>query len=262
MALLPLSLVLITHNEARHLEGCLKSVPFAAERIILDSGSTDGTVEIARRHGARIVERPFTGFASTKNAVIERAGQPWVLLLDADERLTPELEAEIRARLADPGPAVAFRIPRHNFVFGRLTRGAGWYPDYQIRLFRHGRARYDPQREVHEVLRVQGPVGTLEHPLVHINYETWAEFRAKQRRYARLHAGSLAGQGIRAKPWSPLKQGLQELWRRWIVLAGWREGLHGLRLCLALAYYEGLAYWWLLRGRTPDRPTSPDADVL
>lgn len=243
-----LSLVLITYNEAAHLPDCLESVPFAAETVVLDSGSTDGTVEIARQHGARVHQRPFEGFAALKNACVDLASHPWILLLDADERLTPELAAEIRAILADPGEYVAFRVPRHNYIFGRLTRGAGWYPDYQTRLFRRGRARYEPNQEVHEVLQVDGPVGTLEAPLIHLNYERWSEFMAKQARYAELHARSLRRQGVRAKPWSPLRQALGEFRRRYVTLDGWREGRHGLALCLALAYFEGRSYWRLLWG--------------
>lgn len=245
---LPLTLAVATRDEARHLAGCLESVPFAAEVVVLDSGSTDGTVEIALARGARVAQTDFRGYGRLKNTLIEMAAQPWILLLDADERLTPPLAEEIREALARPGEAVAFRIPRHNYIFGRLTRGGGWYPDRQVRLFRRGCARYQPQQEVHEVLEVGGPVADLSQPIEHWNYDSWEEFVAKQRRYARLHARSLAARGVRARTWGPPLQAWREFWRRWLGLGGWREGGHGLRLCLALAYFEGLAYWWLLRG--------------
>jgi hypothetical protein len=132
--------------------------------------------------------------------------------------------------------------PRHNYLFGKLTLGAGWFPDYQARLFRVGAADFDPAREVHEVARHAGEMGRLRGLLIHYNYASVAQFHAKQRRYAGLDAGILFKQGARPRPRNFVLQPLREFRRRFITLKGYRDGLHGLRLCLLLAYYNWVMY--------------------
>ncbi|MGQ9903452.1 MAG: hypothetical protein ACUVRU_03740 [Anaerolineae bacterium] len=123
-------------------------------------------------------------------------------------------------------------FPRHNYLSGRLTLGAGWYPDYQARLFRTGKADFEPSQAVHEVARFQGEVGRLENALLHYNYETVAQFHAKQRRYARMEAGVLFAKGVRPKLRNFVLQPLREFRRRFFTLQGYRDGWHGMRLSL------------------------------
>jgi glycosyltransferase involved in cell wall biosynthesis len=124
--------------------------------------STDDTVERARAPGVRVVQHPFVNYSQQRDAALDAATADWVLFVDADERVRPELAAEVRAVTADPARAEAgWWIPRDNLIFGRLTRGAGWSPDYQLRLLRRGRAHYDPARAVHEVAELDGPDGRL-----------------------------------------------------------------------------------------------------
>jgi (heptosyl)LPS beta-1,4-glucosyltransferase len=168
-------------------------------------------------------------------------GEGWVLFVDADERVTPELAMEVTAAIQNRD-AAGYRIPRHNYLFGRLTRGAGWYPDYQTRLLRVGAARYDPARKVHEVVLLDGQEGTLEHPFIHFNYDNPHQFRDKQRRYVAYDARILYEQGVRPKAITPLAQAIRHFRWRFLTLGGWREGLHGLRLSAWMAWYEFRKY--------------------
>lgn len=237
--------VVLTYNERANLPDCLRSLLWADSLMVLDSGSQDGTQEVARALGARVVEHPFANFASQRNAALEAAEDDWVFFVDADERSTPELAAEIRE--AVEGPAAGWWVPRDNYLFGRLTRYAGWYPDYQLRLLRRGRASYDPTRPVHETVLLDGEQAWLRNCLVHYNYASVGQFIAKQGRYARLEATALAAQGTPRRLRSLLSRPVREFRRRFVQLEGYRMGLHGLLLSGLTAYYSGLAYWHYLR---------------
>ncbi|PJF25225.1 MAG: glycosyltransferase family 2 protein, partial [Phototrophicales bacterium] len=133
-----LTAIILTYNEEGHISDCLNSVRFADQVIVFDSFSTDHTVSRANQAGAQVIQRRFDDYAHQRNAALEAAQTDWVLFVDADERISPELQNEIQTALVNP-TAAAFRIPRHNYIFGRLTKGAGWYPDYQMRLLCVGR---------------------------------------------------------------------------------------------------------------------------
>ena len=178
--------IVLTLNEEEHLPHCLTSVQGLGARIIvLDSGSTDRTVEIAKAHGAEVVHSPFCGYASQRNEGLRVSGDAeWVLFLDADERLTGHSRAEILERICSAGDDVAgFWLPRRNIAFGGVLRGGGWWPDCQARLIRLGRGQYDATREVHEVVLFEGQTESLREPFVHLNYATYREFVLKQRAY-------------------------------------------------------------------------------
>lgn len=229
--------IVLTYNEERHIADCLATLRWADERIVFDSFSTDRTEQIAQGAGARVIQHPFQNFAQQRNAALAAVHAEWVLFVDADERCTDRLAAEIRSVACDDDPPV-WAVPRDNYLFGRLTRGAGWYPDFQARLFRVGRAIFDPQREVHEVAKFDGEMGHLRNTLVHYNYDSVAQFHEKQRRYAELDAGMLFKQGVRPRLRNFFLQPLREFRRRFFSLGGYRDGVHGLRLCLLLAYYN------------------------
>jgi glycosyltransferase involved in cell wall biosynthesis len=231
-----LTAIVLTRNEERHLPDCLASLDWAPEVIIFDSGSTDRTLDIARAAGGRVIQREFDSYAGQRDAALRAAQTEWVLFVDADERVTPELAQAIRDVL--PRPEAGWWIPRHNYIFGRLTRRAGWYPDYQLRLMRRALAHYDPAHPVHELVLLDGPAGHLDAPLIHLNYETVPEFIAKQTYYAGYDAKRLAAEGVRAKPHHFLSQPARQFWWRFVTLAGWREGLHGLRLSLLMGWFE------------------------
>jgi len=135
-----------------------------------------------------------------------------------------------------------WRIPRHNYIFGKLTRGAGWFPDYQTRLLRVGKSRYDPERQVHELVLLEGKLGTLKEPFIHYNYQNVTQFHAKQRRYSDYDARILFESGIRPKPQNYVLQPWRQFWWRFWTLQGYQDGLHGLHLSLLLGWYEFRKY--------------------
>jgi len=258
-----LTAVIITYNEAQHIADCVASLQFADEILVMDSHSTDETVQLARDAGARVLFRTFDNFPGQRNAALQAASQnaDWVLFVDADERVTPELAEEIRQALLRRD-FVAWRIPRHNYIFGQLTRGAGWYPDYQTRLLKVGAVHFDPDRHVHEVVSADGPQGTLKAHLEHYNYENVAQFLSKQQRYARLDAQMLYDQGLRPKPHNYILQPLRQFRWRFFTLKGYRDGWHGLRLSVLMAWYEWVKYrslgqLWREPGHTASTPRQP-----
>lgn len=231
------SAAVLARDEERFLDDCLASLGWADELlVVVDSASRDGTLEIARRHTPHVHLRPFVSFPEQRNAALELARSQWVLFVDADERVSPELAAEVRQVLAAAPTVDGFWIPRRNFICGREVRHAGWWPDEQLRLLRRSRARFDPAQVVHEVAILASGAGRLRHPLVHLNYDSLAEFRAKQERYSRLEAERLFLQGVRPRLRSYLGQPAREFWRRYVSLQGYREGWLGLALSALLAY--------------------------
>jgi hypothetical protein len=238
-----LTIIILTYNEAAHIAECIQSACFADDVLVFDSFSTDATIELAREAGARVIQHTFKDYADQRNAaLVSVAGSTdWALFVDADERVTPALAAEVRSVLEKPGYA-GWRIPRHNYIFGKLTRGAGWFPDYQTRLLRVGAARYDPERQVHELVLLEGELGTLSEPFIHHNYQSMGQFHAKQRRYSDYDARILYESGTRPKPQNYILQPLRQFWWRFWTLRGYSDGLHGLRLSLLLGWYEFRKY--------------------
>ncbi len=239
-----LAVIILTYNEAKHIEACIHSVNWADRVIVFDRYSDDETIELAREAGAEIGQEKFQNFAQQRNAALEHIETDWVFFVDADERGTPELGIEIRQVINGRSESGWF-VPRHNYIFGRLTLGAGWFPDYQMRLFRQGRVRY--KRPVHEVAVVDGDVGYLKNPLIHYNYRDPSHFHAKQGAYTDFDAQILKDNGVYPKLHSPLSQPLRQFWWRFATLKGYQEGTHGLRLSAYMAYYEWVKYRKLKR---------------
>lgn len=231
--------VILTYNEAAHIQACVESLSWADRVLVFDSYSEDETVALAQAAGAEIGQCKFENYAQQRNAVLDRLRTDWVFFVDADERGTPELAAEIRRVIAER-PEMGWEVPRHNYLFGKLTLGAGWFPDYQARLFKQGKVRYE--RPVHEVARVNGATGQLENPLIHYNYRNVAHFRAKQRAYTDYDAGILYQNGVRPKPQNYMLQPWRQFWWRYVTLHGYKDGVHGLRLSVYMAYYEWVKY--------------------
>jgi glycosyltransferase involved in cell wall biosynthesis len=235
----PIAAIVLTLNEEKHLGECLESLQALQARVIvLDSGSIDRTVEIAACHGAEFIHSPFEGFASQRNKALDlAASSPWVLFIDADERLSTEGIEEIRSRIeAEDDDIAGFWFPRRNIVFGRELSGGGWWPDYQARLIRSGRGRYDAQREVHEVVMFDGRTEKLSQPLLHINYESRREFLQRQRAYTIRSAR--AGLIPAPRPHSYLSRPAREFLRRFVGLRGYRDGSTGLFMAAVMALEE------------------------
>ena len=222
----PLSVAIITLNAAAQLEACLKSARFADEIVVVDSGSNDGTQALAERHGARVIQQDWLGFGPQKQFAVEQAGHDWVLCLDADERVTPQLQASIENALKNPSTA-AFRFPRKNRFLGRYLKHGEGYPDWSLRLFDRRQARWSTDA-VHEKVETQCSVGELAGDLLHDSAESLAAYLAKQNRYTTLAADMAFAAGKRAGfariVFSPLLRFL----KFYFVRQGFRDGLPGL----------------------------------
>lgn len=248
------SVVIIARDEERYIGAALASArPLTAECVVLlDPRTTDRTAQICIDHGARVVDAPFGSFPAQRNRGLRESRTPWVLFLDADERLTGPLISEIAALDAQEHPTSAFSvagywIPRLNSYWGRTLRGGGWYPDHQLRLLHRDRARYDETRLVHELVQLDGPAAYLHEHLYHINIESWAELRHKQQRYALAEAATLHQHGVRFKPQNIILQPLRAVWRRFWTWHGYRDGALGLLLALVMGWYEAAMYVHLRR---------------
>ena len=222
----PLSVAIITLNAAAQLEACLKSARFADEIVVVDSGSNDGTQALAERHGARVIQQDWLGFGPQKQFAVEQASHDWVLCLDADERVTPQLQASIENALKNPSTA-AFRFPRKNRFLGRYLKHGEGYPDWSLRLFDRRQARWSADA-VHEKVETQCRVGELPGDLLHDSAESLAAYLTKQNRYTTLAADMAFAAGKRAGfariVFSPLLRFL----KFYFVRQGFRDGLPGL----------------------------------
>jgi len=237
-----LAAIVLTKNEEPHIGACLDSLAWVDRRVVFDSLSTDRTCDIAREHGADVIRHPFGDYASQRNAALDAVSADWIFFVDADERATPELADEVKMILVQAGQGiVGWNVPRHNYLFGKLTRGAGYWPDYQMRLLMRGCARYN--RPASEIVELEGPSGYLKNPLIHYNYESIAQFHQKQTFRIDFEATNLYRQGAKSKFYTPYYMTVKHFWWRFVSLKGYQDGLHGLRLSWLLAYYFGYRYY-------------------
>ncbi|MBC8327544.1 MAG: glycosyltransferase family 2 protein [Planctomycetes bacterium] len=245
--LLPITVFVIAQDEEGNIADCLLSAGFAAELLVLDGGSRDRTPELARAAGAIVAHRAFDGMNSQKNAALARCSQPWVLNLDADERVGPELRSSLEALFAAGEPACAgYTMPRRAFHLGRWIRGGGWYPDRKLRLFRRSAGRF-AGRDPHDKVVVDGPVGELQGDLLHYAYRDLAHHRAKMDGYTTAAARSAFAAGRRAAlPRMLLAPPLRFL-KAYLLRAGFRDGAAGLVLAWMAARYEWHRYRKLRR---------------
>jgi glycosyltransferase involved in cell wall biosynthesis len=239
-----LSVAIITRNEETNIRRTLESVRWADEIVVLDSGSTDRTVAICREYTDRVFHQEWLGYAGQKNAAIDRTRGAWVLSLDADEPVEPELAEEIRAIIASPASRDGYRVPRKTFFLGKLVRHGGWYPDYNLRLFRRGKGRFE-ERAVHEAVKVAGTVGATRHAILHYAYPDLASYLDSINRYSSLAVSVMAERGIgRGKTGWPniLFRPLFTFLYRYLVRGGFLDGKHGLVLNLFHAFYVMAKY--------------------
>lgn len=252
-----LTVLIPCYNNADIIERCLRSVTWADEILLCDSFSTDDTLAIGARFGARIIQHEYINSAKQKNWAIPQASHPWVLLVDTDEVVPPELQQEIRAFLEDPPSDVdACRIARRNIILGRWVSDLTLWPDYVTRLFRRETARYE-EREVHADIVVPGRVHTLQHPLIHYGTPTWSKQISQLDRYTRYQAIEYYRQGRRFSWWRILTRPLAAFFYYYAWTRGYRHGMRGLFLSVHAAIYSFYTYAKLWE--MEQRPTSNDA---
>lgn len=237
----PLTAIVPAFNEEETLPGCLKSVAFADELLVVDSFSTDRTVAIAREHGARVIQREYGYSASQKNWAIPQAAHEWILLVDADERVTPALRDEILSILEAAPTADAYWVRRDNYFLGRHIRHCGWGSDTVVRLFRRDVSRYQ-DRQVHAEIDLPGPLPTLRHPLEHHTFRSFAQYWRKLDRYSDWGARQMHLEGRRTGAAGILFRPVGRFIRMYILKLGFLEGAHGMALSLLGAFTVYLKY--------------------
>lgn len=230
-----LSVVIITHNESRHIQACLESVVgLADEIIVIDDHSTDDTALIAQGMGARVYLHPLESFSAQRNFGIDQCSCDWILMLDSDERMTTELADEIRnvIKLAKND---AFLVPRKNHFMGKWIRYCGWYPDSIKRLMRKGRVRYTGL--VHEHLEVEGSTGELQNPFLHYTYDNLEQYLMKFNRYTTLAAETIYSQGRKVNFFHLTGRPVLEFIKMFFIKKGFLDGIYGLIISLMSAMY-------------------------
>lgn len=223
---MPLSVAIITRNAASQLESCLASVTFAEEVVVVDSGSTDGTIELARRHGARVIAKEWLGFGPQKQFAVEAASHDWVLCLDADESLSENLRDSIISELKAPRGLV-YAMPRCNRFLGRWLRHGEGYPDWSVRLFHRKHARWSDDT-VHEKVVTTCPILRLRGDLLHDSAESLEKYLDKQNRYTSLQAELLRAAGRRANVLHLLFSPSLRFVKFYLLRLGFLDGVAGL----------------------------------
>lgn len=245
-----ISAIVITYNEAKNIGECLDSLAFCDERIVVDCGSTDTTVDIAKQKGARVEFHQWQGYGPQKNYALSLATGIWVLAIDADERVTPELAEAMRGAIAEVD-ADAWEFPRRSSFCGRTMRHSGWYPDYVLRLFRRGKARFDDVM-VHEHVICTGKVRRLPQPLLHYPVYRLEDALSRMDRYSTASAKALFARGRRVTFFTGIGHGLFSFFRTYILRAGFLDGAEGFLLAVANAegsYYRYMKLWLAARER-------------
>ncbi|MCI0469080.1 MAG: glycosyltransferase family 2 protein [Nitrospirae bacterium] len=238
--MIPISVVIITKNEERNIEDALASASGFDEIVVVDSFSDDKTVEICRKYTDRIFFHEWQGYARQKQTAVNYAKNDWTLILDADERITPNLKSEIIAALDSRAGYAGFYLPRKNYFLGRWIRHSGWWPDYTLRLFRK-ELSYIEQREVHEKVIVKGMVGFLKEPIEHHSYRTLSEYITKMENYTAMSAVEINKRKryplismIFSPPFVFIKM--------FFIRQGFMDGVRGLILSLFYSFYTFLKY--------------------
>jgi len=261
-----LSVVISAYNESKNIKDCLRSVSFADEIVVVDNSSLDGTGTIASSFGARVYKRPNNLMLNTnKNFGFSKAKGDWILNLDADERVTEDLQKEIKEKVESEIPLgiSAFAIPRKNIIFGKWIEHTGWYPDNHIRMFRKGKAKFS-EKHVHEQITVDGEIEKLNSPLLHESYKTIREFLMK---FFVIYAPNEAENILQSDKYQFsasefLKKPISEFTSRFYLQKGYKDGIHGLVLSLLMAFYHFVVVCYVWEQKKFVNTSKDSRDVL
>ncbi len=253
------SVVISAFNEEAKIQDCLKSVEWADEIILVDSSSLDKTATIAKKFTSKIFSRPNNPMLNiNKNYGFSKAISDWILCLDADERISDELQKEIRSAINNSALSNinGYWIPRKNIIFGKWMKHTGWYPDNQLRLFRRGKGKFE-EKHVHEMVKVDGETSYLAQHIVHHNFETVSQFLYKHiQLYAPNEAEVLLQNGYTPVFQDAIRFPVKEFLSRFFAREGYKDGLHGLVLSILLAFYHEIIFVlvWEKKGFPPHEP--------
>jgi glycosyltransferase involved in cell wall biosynthesis len=253
-----LSVTIITLNEAANIEACLASVDWVDDVLVVDSGSTDGTADLARAKGARVVVRDWPGYAEQKNFAAGAAAHDWILSVDADERVTPDLRQQIQQRLAAEPAEAGFRMPRVTWHLGRWIRTTDWYPRLSTPALRSPSRRPGPHGPCTNRCRQTGPVGRLTSDLQHFAYRDLQHHFATMDRYTTLAAEDMRAQGRRAGVFDLTMHPWAAFMRNYVLRRGFMDGTAGFVVSTMNAYYVFLKFAKLWAGE-PSRSQRPPA---
>lgn len=249
-----ISAVIITRNEEENIAACLDSVAWVDEIVIVDSGSTDRTEEICRRYTDRFYFRAWDGYTSQRNAAHDLAASDWILSLDADERITPQLADEIRAVLAESPPDVhGYDLPYKVYYRDKWLRHGGFYPEKHLRLFRRGRGRYG-DRIVHEAMTVDGRTRTLTHHVEHYTYRSVSDYLERMERYSSLSAEEYHRQGRTTGPSRMAGHAVGNFLKMYILQRGCLDGYEGFLMAVLYSIYTFVKYAKLRELNRMNRP--------
>ncbi len=235
------TIVIVARDETENIGRCLDSCPQNVERLVVDTGSQDDTIDIARKKGARLEQLPWRGFASTKQAAVDLATHDWVLVLDADETLSPELAERLTKIFAGNPVFRAWRIHRRSFYLGRLIRYSGWQNDFTLRLFHRAYAKFNAKL-VHEHIVTREKIGTIPEPLFHYPYATICRHWQKINLYSSLGAEELYQNGKTISIIRALCHGIAKFLKMFILKRGFLDGRSGLILALLSSWGVSLKY--------------------
>lgn len=236
-----ISVAIITKNEEAKIRPCLESVRWADDIVVVDSGSTDQTLQICREYMVRIFVEEWKGFAQQKNSAIAKTRHEWVLSLDADERVSAPLKEEIEKEMNGDQPSNGYLIPRKNFFAGRWIRRCGWFPDYNLRLFRKSKGRFQ-ERAVHERVQIEGQVERLQNFLIHETYDSVGDFLQRMDRYSTLAAQEMLQEGKPFRLFYLVLRPPSTFVQMYLVRLGFLEGYWGFLLSALYSFYTFAKY--------------------
>ncbi len=237
-----ISVILITHNEEENIVECLQSVSWADEIIVIDSKSTDRTVELAKQFTSKVYVTEWKGYGGAKNYALSKATSKWILWLDADERVTPELAYEIKSIVCNQQEEfTAYKVPRRAYFLGKWIKHCGWYPGFVVRLFKRDASEFNDSR-VHEKIKVHGEIGTLKNDLLHFTDHTLFHYVDKFNRYTTLAAEDLFDKSKKISLYDLMIRPLYLFIKMFIVRLGFLDGMHGFILSILSANYVFVKY--------------------
>lgn len=236
-----ISAIVLTRNEALNIKGCLETLSWADEVLVVDSGSSDNTFALASSQGARVLNHPFTDFSTQRNFAMSQAMGDWVLFIDADERVTPELAQEIRGVLNDAIPPMAYAIPRHTYFFGRRLRFGDARHDAPIRLFPRSAVRWE--QPVHEKITTKLPIAKLRSAISHYSTRDLGHYRLKVQAYIPHEVSIMRTRGIRPNRFIAFAAAPAKLLQLYFFKLGILDGVAGLQYAILSSYYTFEKHW-------------------
>lgn len=250
-----LTVIVPCKNEAVNIRACLDTVRWADEIFIVDSGSTDETIDIAREFTSRIVQHEYINSAAQKNWAIPQATHEWILVVDADERVTPELQAEIKELLSGTPSCDGYYIYRKNWFFGVPISRCGWERDKVLRLFKRDKSRYQ-NKHVHAEVEITGPKGFLKSKLEHYTYRSFDQYLEKFNRYTTWSALDLKARGRKPSAWNMISHPVMRFIRMYLFRKGFLDGTAGLILCMLASFSVFMKYaklWAIIRAEAGEK---------